>query len=322
MRKFLFSLLVLCFIASPISYAYMNPDSEEYEIVFEGATQDAYETTLAVTDPTADRTLTLPNNSGTLAIDPLTYTDSLVMEGATADDYETTIAITDPTADVTVTIPNATGTVSLLGSAETFSGVKTFSADPLVTGTTPLLTIGDGGDEDAGIQVNSDTTDYYIASENSVDALIIGQGSAIGTTPAITVTGQAVQLASTLGVTGNSTLTGSATVGTTLGVTGNQTNYGTLSVNGTSALNGAVTIASGTVTSTIITASMNASSGTVVRLPIAASTAVASGATAGAIKIVNDATTDVPNCGADAANGSGGTTTVVCVSDGTNWIVV
>jgi hypothetical protein len=35
-------------------------------IVFEGATEDAFETTLTVTDPTADRTLTLPDATGTL----------------------------------------------------------------------------------------------------------------------------------------------------------------------------------------------------------------------------------------------------------------
>jgi hypothetical protein len=37
-------------------------------IVFEGATADDYETTLAVTDPTADRTITLPNATGTVAL--------------------------------------------------------------------------------------------------------------------------------------------------------------------------------------------------------------------------------------------------------------
>ena len=37
-------------------------------IVFEGATADTYETTLTVADPTADRTITLPNNTGTLAL--------------------------------------------------------------------------------------------------------------------------------------------------------------------------------------------------------------------------------------------------------------
>ena len=35
-------------------------------ITFEGATADAHETSLAVTDPTADRTITLPNETGTL----------------------------------------------------------------------------------------------------------------------------------------------------------------------------------------------------------------------------------------------------------------
>ena len=39
--------------------------------VFEGATADAYETTFAITDPTADRTITFPNSTGTVALNPL-----------------------------------------------------------------------------------------------------------------------------------------------------------------------------------------------------------------------------------------------------------
>ena len=42
--------------------------AEDGTIVFEGATADAYETTLAVTDPTADRTITLPNSTGTVTL--------------------------------------------------------------------------------------------------------------------------------------------------------------------------------------------------------------------------------------------------------------
>lgn len=38
-----------------------------YGVIFEGTTADAFETTLAVTDPTADRTVTLPNATTTLA---------------------------------------------------------------------------------------------------------------------------------------------------------------------------------------------------------------------------------------------------------------
>jgi hypothetical protein len=43
-------------------------------IVFEGTTADAFETTLTVTDPTADRTITLPNVTGTVAILDATQT--------------------------------------------------------------------------------------------------------------------------------------------------------------------------------------------------------------------------------------------------------
>ena len=39
---------------------------EDVDIVFEGATDDAHETTLTVEDPTADRTITLPNVTGTV----------------------------------------------------------------------------------------------------------------------------------------------------------------------------------------------------------------------------------------------------------------
>ena len=37
-------------------------------VIFEGSTSDAFETTLTVVDPTADRTITLPNSSGTVAL--------------------------------------------------------------------------------------------------------------------------------------------------------------------------------------------------------------------------------------------------------------
>lgn len=81
-------------------------------VVFEGATGDAYETTFAITDPTADRTITFPNSTGTVALNP--YGASIEFEGATANDFETTLAVADPTTpDKTVTLPDATGTVML-----------------------------------------------------------------------------------------------------------------------------------------------------------------------------------------------------------------
>ena len=92
-------------------------------LIFEGSTDDSFETTLAITDPTADRTITLPNLSGTISltsasetltnktitspvVSGLTLSDSsIVFEGSTADSFETTLTVTDPTADRTITIP-------------------------------------------------------------------------------------------------------------------------------------------------------------------------------------------------------------------------
>ena len=39
------------------------------DLIFEGAVENAYETILTVAEPTADRTITLPNSSGVVAMD-------------------------------------------------------------------------------------------------------------------------------------------------------------------------------------------------------------------------------------------------------------
>ena len=61
-------------------------------ITFEGSTADDYETTLTVVDPTADRTITLPNVSGTVVTSGDTGTVTATM---LASDSVTTVKITD-----------------------------------------------------------------------------------------------------------------------------------------------------------------------------------------------------------------------------------
>jgi hypothetical protein len=53
-------------------------------IVFEGATADAHETTLTVVDPTADRTITIPNETGTLITSASAATNAFSIALATA----------------------------------------------------------------------------------------------------------------------------------------------------------------------------------------------------------------------------------------------
>ena len=123
-------------------------------MVFEGDTNNNFETTLYVTDPTADRTITLPDVTGTVLTtgNPNSITDigvqaydvqlgagsDLIFEGATANDHETTLTVTDPTADRTVTLPDATGTVLTTGNSDTPS-TTTSSSDA------DFVLVDDGG---------------------------------------------------------------------------------------------------------------------------------------------------------------------------------
>jgi hypothetical protein len=132
-------------------------------IVFEGATANDFETTLAVTDPTADRTITLPDSTGTVVLadgsgnvtvsgnltvsgttttinsTTINATTGIVFEGATANDFETTLTVTDPTADRTVTFQDATGTVVLRDSTDTLTNKSISLGSNTVTSTLAQL---------------------------------------------------------------------------------------------------------------------------------------------------------------------------------------
>lgn len=58
-----------CWIDDGASRFDGNVHLNNANLVFEGATADAFETSLTVTDPTADRTITLPNSSGNMLLD-------------------------------------------------------------------------------------------------------------------------------------------------------------------------------------------------------------------------------------------------------------
>jgi len=108
------------------------------ELVFEGATANGFETTLTVVDPTADRTVTFANVSGTVITTgnltditaltsptisnatftgqqsglELAFSQNIVFEGTTANAFELTLSAGEPTADRTVTLPDETGTLT------------------------------------------------------------------------------------------------------------------------------------------------------------------------------------------------------------------
>ena len=104
-------------------------------IIFEGATANNFETSLGVTDPTADRTITFPDATGTVALlstlsiasgSGLTYNSS-------TGEFSTNAIPNFKLANSSITI-GGTG-VALGGSITTFSGLSSVTADAVVTKT-------------------------------------------------------------------------------------------------------------------------------------------------------------------------------------------
>jgi hypothetical protein len=170
-------------------------------ILFEGATQDAYETTLTVTDATADRTVTLPDQTGTAILSAggvSGYTNAisggtgtLIWEGATQDAYETTLAVTDPTADVTATLPNSTGTISYepTVTAKTASytltgddvnGHKTFTNEGTAATTEVIFKFNSTTAGDLACFANSDADAVTLTVDPNDAVQILGETNAAG----------------------------------------------------------------------------------------------------------------------------------------------
>lgn len=89
--------------------------SATYGLVFEGTTDDAFETTLTVTDPTADHTVTLPNRTTTLAGLSVAETFTAPQRGTITTDNDGSFDMAagnnfecTPTAGFTLTFTNIT----------------------------------------------------------------------------------------------------------------------------------------------------------------------------------------------------------------------
>jgi len=106
----------------------------------------------------------------------------LVFDGNAQDFY---VGLDDSADDLVIGLGSAVGTTPSLSIDE--NQLATFHAGVTLAGTTPTLTIGDAGEEDAKIVFDGNAQDFYIGLDDTADDLIIGSGSTVGTTPAIVV---------------------------------------------------------------------------------------------------------------------------------------
>ena len=102
-------------------------------IVFEGSTANAHETTLTAADATADRTITFPNATGTVAL-----LSSLSVAGGSGLTYNSATGVLGTSSIPNAQLANSTVTIGstsiALGStASTLSGLSSFTCNAVVT---------------------------------------------------------------------------------------------------------------------------------------------------------------------------------------------
>ena len=250
-------------------------------LAFEGSADDDYETTITVTNPTADRTITIPDVSGTVVTtgDTGSVTSTMILDGTIANaDISTTAEIavsklangtarqllqTDAAGtgveftsnvDVPGTL-DVTG-VATFDSTSTFTGVATFNANIVMEGTS-------ADDHELTLTCNptADVTVTLPDATTTVAGLAVAQsftkaqrGTPVALTDASTI---AVDLS--LGNNFTVTLAGNRTLGAPSNVTAGQSGVIVVTQDGTGsrtlAYNSAYKFAGGTAPTLTTTAS-------------------------------------------------------------------
>ena len=143
-------------------------------IIFEGTSADSHETKLIATDPTADRTITLPNAAGNVVLDTATQT--------LTNKTLTTPTIASITNGGTITIPSGAGTIATIAASQTLTN-KTLTSPTI---NTPII----------GTSLNDANGNEFIkftTTGSAVNELTIANGAST-TGPALSATGGGANL--------------------------------------------------------------------------------------------------------------------------------
>jgi len=141
-------------------------------VVFEGATANNFETTLQVIDPTSDKTITLPDATGTVVLDSATQT-------LTNKTLTTPVISSITNGAATLTLPTSTGTVALTSDIT----LTTSSTDTL---SNKSISLGSNTVTSTLAQLNTAISDADVASLAGTETLTnktiaIGSNTVSGT---------------------------------------------------------------------------------------------------------------------------------------------
>ena len=158
--------------------------AEDVDLIFEGATDDAYETTLKVADPTADRTITLPNISGTVVTTGDTGTVTATMLAANSVDSS---ELVDGSIDTSHIADSQVTTAKI--AADAVNGTKiadnAIDSEHYVDGSVDTAHIADlnvttakiAADAITGAKIADDAVDSEHLAADSIDAEHYAAGS-------------------------------------------------------------------------------------------------------------------------------------------------
>jgi len=174
-------------------------------IIFEGATADDFETTLAVTDPTADRTITLPDVTGTVVTtgDTGSVTNTmlagsiangkLVNDGITIGSTDTSLGdtITDLVGMTSIAVDNITLDGNTLTAATTngltvdSAGTITLDADS--SGTVGTVALASSGTNYLLMRPDASGHTTFTSAAVEKDFIFIGRDGASSTIDMLTL---------------------------------------------------------------------------------------------------------------------------------------
>ena len=248
-------------------------------IVFEGATPDAFETTLTVVDPTQDNTITLPNTTGTVVIANAvqTLTNKTMGDALNAGGFKITNLATPTDASDAVRKDFADAQVA--AAATSAASAATSAASAAASATTAANSV-------------ATIAGYATSAANSATAAATSASSAsTSASSALTSANSAATSASTMGasVTAAATSAASAATSATAAATSAASAATSASAASTSA-SSASTSASSALTSANSASTSAASAGTSATASATSASAAATSATSAATSASSAAT--------------------------------
>jgi len=266
-------------------------------IVFEGATADAYETTLTVTDPTQDNTITLPNTTGTVVI-------------ATATQTLTNKTLTSPTISGS---PVITG-LSSVGMTTSSATPKDY-VDSILGSATAAATSAASAAASATAAATSATSAAASATAAAASAVTASSSATAAATSATSAAASATAAATSATSAAASATTAANSVATIAG-------YATSAANSATAAATSATSAAASATASANSATASASSATAAATSATSAASSASAAATSASSAATSATSAATSAASAATSAASAAAAVAASFDAKGDLLV